>query len=167
MILKWLAQLEHMFPPQLTETFRELGQGIDNVANQAGLAPSSSQAPPNVRAIIVQANGGNHEIAIMDPDGQASQSLGIHYFLDSASEPSFANPTTIHLGPSRNAFINLGSQSVYWRAYSQYRNSPKSAYMVFGGSNPQAVNASGTPVVPRLPSQGSGGNGGRGGFGNP
>ena len=154
-----------MYDPRMAETFRQVSQSVDNVSKQAGLAQSVTQSPPNIRSITVQANSGNHEIALADPEGAAAPSLGIHYFVDHDTTPAFANATTIHLGPSRNAFVNLGSQTVYWRAYSQYRNGPKSAYMVWGGSKPTSLNASGSPTVARLASQGSGGNGGGGGFG--
>ncbi len=163
--LKHLGFLETTYDPRLAETLRTLSQAIDNVAAQAGVSGNATKAPPNVRSITVTAANGYFSVTITDPEGQAQPSLGIHYFIEYDTSPSFANRQTIDNGPSRNAYLSLGSQTLYWRAYSQYRNSPRSTYIVYGGSTPIGV-AGGGSAGPSLPaSQGSGGAGGRGGFG--
>lgn len=165
-VLPNLGWIETNFDPRLAETIRQLSQHLDTIATQAGVSGTVTKAPPAIRSIAVTAHNGYHAIALSDPEGAAAPSLGIHYFADWDTSPAFSTPQTIHLGPSRNAYVNLGSQTVYWRAYSQYRNSPRSAMIVHGGSSPTPVAGGGTIAGPTpAPSQGSGGAGGGGGFG--
>lgn len=159
-----LAEIERK-DPRLGETLRSVVNEINLIAQKAGASGTNTAPPPTIAGITVQPNAGNHEIVINDPVGQSQPSLGIHYFADWDTNPAFNNPHTIVMGPSRNAFVNLGSHTVYWRGYSQLRNSPRSDFMVHGGSTPIAVNAAGSPATTPLPSQGSGGSGGGGGFG--
>lgn len=149
----------------MAETFRELSMALDNIAKQAGVAGADTQAPPNIRSLTVSASNGYFYVVIADPLGQAQPSLGIHYFIEYDVTSSFSNFHTIDNGPSRNARPALGNLTLYWRAYSQYRNSPLSAKIVYGGSSPIAVVGGGSAAPAAIASQGSGGAGGKGGFG--
>ena len=163
--LRHLADIEHRFDPKVAETFRQLSQSIDNAANTTGVSGEQIGAPPNVRSIAVQAANGIFDVVITDPEGQAGNSLGINYFVDWSTVPSFATFRTVHLGPSRAWYGYLGNQTLYWRAYSQYPASPRSNYIVLGGATPQGVIGGGVGGPAPAASTGSGGQGGRGGFG--
>lgn len=163
--LPHLGFLETKYDPRLAETLRKLSESIDLVALKAGVSGSDTQAPPNIRSIAVTAANGYFNIVITDPLGAAQPSLGIHYFLEWDSNPAFASPQVEDIGPARNEYIALGNQTLYFRAYSQYRNSPRSQAIVYGGSSPIAVVGGGSAGPAPAPSQGSGGAGGKGGFG--
>jgi hypothetical protein len=163
--LKHLGYLKNAFDPRLAETLEELSQALDNVAQKAGVAGNSTAAPPQIRSLAVSAANGFFSVAIVDPLGEAQPSLGIHYFLEYDISSAFSNRQVVDNGPSRNAYLALGSQTLFFRVYSQYRNSPRSPYVIYGGNQPIGVVGGGS-AGPALPtSQGSGGAGGRFGFG--
>ena len=163
-VLRHLGWIESNFDPRLAETFRELLQEVNLIGTQTGASGTRLPAPPNIRAISVTAQNGQFTITLTDPDGQAGQSLGIHYFLEWDTNPAFTNPTVEDVGPARGESLQLGNLTLYWRAYSQYRNSPISKKIVYGGTSPIAVAGGGNAVPPPL-GGGSGGAGGGGGFG--
>lgn len=163
--LKHLGFLESTYDPRLAETFRQLSQAIDNVANSAGVSGLASKAPPTLRSIAVTAANGFFNVVVTDPEGQAQPSLGIHYFFEWDTSSAFTSAQAIDNGPSRNGYFALGNLTTFWRAYSQYRNSPRSTAIIFGGSTPTPVVGGGAAGPAPAPSQGSGGAGGGGGFG--
>jgi hypothetical protein len=59
------------------------------------------------------------------------------------------------MGASRNLYVQLGNQTLFWRAYSQYIGSQPSAPITFG-SPPVAVVGGGSSGPAPLPSAGSG-----------
>src|SRR5260370_10343514 len=59
------------------------------------------------------------------------------------------------MGASRNMYVQLGNQTLYWRAYSQYIGSLPSAPVSFGAP-PIAVAGGGATGPAPLPSSGSG-----------
>lgn len=150
--------------PYLGETLRKIQEHINLIATQTGTSGTPLPAPPNIRSITVTAQNGQFNITLSDPDGQALQSLGIHYFLEWATDAAFSNPTVEDIGPSRGESLQLGNLTLYWRAYSQFRNSTISQKIVYGGTSPIAVVGGGN-AVPAPPGGGSGGSGGGGGFG--
>lgn len=162
---KHIGWIETQYDPKLAESLRAMQSQIDLVAQKAGLSGPATQAPPNIRSISVTAADGYFEIAITDPEGASQPSLGIHYFLEYDTTSAFSNAKTIDNGPSRNAREALGNQTLFWRAYSQYRNSPRSTAIVYGGSSPIGVAGGGSAGPTLGTSQGSGGDGGGGGFG--
>lgn len=163
--LPHLAHIETSIDARLAETLRTLNEAIGLVASKAGVSGSATQAPPNVRSILVTAANGFFNVVLTDPQGLVQPSLGIHYFIDWDLTPAFSSPQTIDNGPSRNGYFALGNLTTYWRAYSQYRNSPRSAFLVYGGTKPIAVVGGGGAGPAPAASQGSGGAGGGGGFG--
>jgi hypothetical protein len=100
----------------------------------------------------VQAANGWFDIAIADPSNTRP---GLFYFAESDTAPAFAAPRVHFLGASRNLYVQLGNQTLYWRAYSQYVGSLPSAPVTFG-SPPVAVAGGGSSGPSPLPSQGSG-----------
>jgi hypothetical protein len=59
------------------------------------------------------------------------------------------------MGASRNLYVQLGNQTLYWRAYSQYIGSLPSTPVSFGAP-PIAVTGGGSSGPAPLPSSGSG-----------
>src|SRR5262249_28035005 len=84
-----------------------------------------SPAPSPVASINVQASNGWFDIAITDPSDSRP---GLFYFAESDSTPAFAAPRVYFMGASRNLYVQLGNQTLYWRAYSQYIGSLLTAH---------------------------------------
>jgi hypothetical protein len=80
---------------------------------------------------------------------------GLFYFAESDVTPGFNSPRVYFLGASRNLYVQLGNQTLYWRAYSQYIGSLPSAPVTFGNP-PTAIAGGGASGPSPLPSQGSG-----------
>lgn len=119
-------------------------------ATPGGVTP----APPQISAIAVVAADGVFNVQIQDNN---PVNRGIEYFIEFSTSPG--GPwTVIALGASRNWAGFLGSQTLYWQAYSQYPTSDPSEPLLFGGSSsPGAVVGGGALAGPSpLPSAGSG-----------
>lgn len=95
-------------------------------------------APPSINALHVSTGpGGEFQVAITDNN---EISRGINYWAEHDTSPSFTNPHAIDMGQSRNLSVHMGTQPLYWRAYSSYASSPPSAPVYHGGaSTPVAV----------------------------
>jgi len=78
---------------------------------------------------------------------------GLFYFAESDTTPAFSSPRVYFMGASRNLYLQLGNQTLYWRAYSQYVGSLPSAPITFG-SPPTAVAGGGSAGPAPLPSSG-------------
>jgi hypothetical protein len=124
----------------LGETIRT----IQNAINQHGITvgvdpmPASTFPPPTApTSLEVTAQNGFFDCIITDANPQR----GVLYFLDWSTTANFAAPRTISLGPARTEYKQLGNQTLYWRAYSQYQGSNISGYTYFG------TQAAPTPVV--------------------
>jgi hypothetical protein len=79
----------------------------------------------------------------------------LFYFAESDTTPAFGAPRVYFMGASRNMYVQLGNQTLFWRAYSQYVGSLPSAPVTFG-SPPVAVAGGGAAGPAPLPSSGSG-----------
>jgi hypothetical protein len=150
--------------PYLYETLTQIVDEVNGIASQTGSSANQLAAPPNIAALNVVAMNGQFTIAITDPAGQAQPNLGLHYFLEYDTNPAFPNPTVEDIGPSRGKSLQLGNLTLYWRAYSGFRNSLLSKKVNFGGKSPTAVVGGGAAVPPPA-GAGSGAAGGGGGFG--
>ena len=152
--------------PRLYESLKKIIGAINALGARTGVDPHGTIATPTAPASIsVSAADGIFDIAIADT---SNPTHGINYFLESATNPAFLNPTVYDLGATRNARIQLGNQTLYWRAYSQYLGSNPSPPAVFGGTTPTAVSGGGPNGPAANPPQGSGANSpgsGGGGFG--
>lgn len=129
----------------IAEKYPELVQALDDVIghiqttmNQTNASPNGqASAPPAPSSLTVTAAHGIFDAAIIDHN---PVSRGINYFLEYSTNPSFAAPITIDLGQSRNHRVNLGNQTLYWRAHSSYPTGPRSTPVyhgtVLGGPSP-------------------------------
>jgi len=155
--------------PYLYETLTKIVSAVNAASTNAGVDPATpSPAPTPIASVQVQAANGWFDLAITDP-GAARP--GLFYFAESDVTPAFSAPRVYFLGASRNLYVQLGNQTLYWRAYSQYIGSQASAPVSFG-MPPAAVVGGGASGPAPLPSSGSGAlaNGlsrGGNGFGTP
>jgi len=139
--------------PHLYETLTKIVAAVNATAQRAGVDPAmAAAAPAAVAALAVRAANGWFDLSISDPAGTRP---GLFYFAESDTTPAFAAPRVYFLGASRNLYVQLGNQTLYWRAYSQYLGSLPSAPVAFGNP-PVAVTAGGSSGPPPLPSSGSG-----------
>jgi len=139
--------------PYLYETLTKLVAAVNATGQRAGLDPGQPlPAPPAIAALTVQAANGWFDLAISDPSNTRP---GLFYFAESDTTPAFAAPRVYFLGASRNLYVQLGNQTLYWRGYSQYIGSHPSASVTYG-KPPVAVTGGGASGPAPLPSTGSG-----------
>jgi len=139
--------------PYLYETLSKIVAAVNATSVHAGVDPATpAAAPPTIAALKVQAANGWFDLAITDT---AATRPGLFYFAESDVTPGFLAPRVYFLGASRNLYVQLGNQTLYWRAYSQYVGSMPSAPVVFG-TPPMAVVGGGASGPAPLPSSGSG-----------
>jgi hypothetical protein len=139
--------------PYLYETLTKIVSAVNATSVRAGVDPATpAPAPTQIASLNVQAGNGWFDIGITDPSNQRP---GLFYFAESDVTPGFSNPRVYFLGASRNLYVQLGNQTLYWRAYSQYIGSQPSAPITFG-SPPTAVAGGGATGPAPQPSQGSG-----------
>lgn len=139
--------------PYLYETLVKLVSGVNAASLHAGVDPAvPAPAPAAIAMLQVQAANGWFDLAISDP---AATRPGLYYFAESDTTPGFLAPRVYFLGPSRNLYVQLGNQTLYWRAYSQYIGSFPSAPVAYGAP-PIAVSGGGASGPALLPSSGSG-----------
>jgi hypothetical protein len=139
--------------PYLHESLVQIVRAINAVGLKAGLDPHGPlPAPAPIGALNVQAANGWFDIAITD-DSEARP--GLFYFAESDTTPSFAAPRVYFMGASRNLYLQLGNQTLYWRAYSQYLGSSPSTPVAFGNP-PIAVVGGGASGPAPFASSGSG-----------
>jgi hypothetical protein len=139
--------------PYLYETLTKIVSSVNATSQAAGVDPSTpAPAPTAVASINVQASNGWFDISVTDPSNARP---GLFYFAESDTTPAFNSPRVYFMGASRNLYLQLGNQTLYWRAYSQYVGSLPSSPITFG-SPPTAVTGGGTTGPAPLPSSGSG-----------
>ncbi len=139
--------------PYLYETLAKIVSAVNAASANAGVDPANpSPAPLPIASVQVQAANGWFDLAITDP---AVTRPGLFYFAESDVTPAFSSPRVHFLGASRNLYVQLGNQTLYWRAYSQYVGSLPSVPVTFG-SPATAVVGGGVSGPAPLPSSGSG-----------
>jgi hypothetical protein len=139
--------------PYLYETLVKIVAAVNATGQRAGVDPSTPPpAPPPIASVAVQAANGWYDIAINDPSNARP---GLFYFAESDTTPAFRAPRVYFLGASRNIYVQLGNQTLYWRAYSQYIGSMPSAPVAYG-TPPIAVVGGGASGPTPQPSTGSG-----------
>jgi hypothetical protein len=137
-----------------------------NIAlHQAGVdIKGKIQPPPPVAGLSVAAGSDHVHVTINDP---SQVSKNVQYFVEYATEPTFAQPHVEHLGATRGRVLALpaktglgAAQNYYFRAYSQYFGSdpqPPAKHQYFGAlGNPTPVTLTGSSTLTLLPSPGSG-----------
>ncbi len=139
--------------PYLAETLRSIQNAINQHGKVAGIDPAGVFPTPSApTGITVTAANGWFDISVQDSNPQR----GLNYFVDYDTSPSFPAPRTIPLGPTRNDYKQLGNQTLYWRAHSQFQGSDPSPYTVLGGATPTPVVGGGASGPAPAPSQGTG-----------
>jgi len=139
--------------PYLYETLVKIVASVNATSQRAGVDPSTPEpAPSPIASITVQAANGWFDISVADPSDARP---GLFYFAESDVTPAFSTPRVYFMGASRNLYVQLGNQTLFWRAYSQYIGSQPSAPITFG-SPPVAVVGGGSSGPAPLPSTGSG-----------
>src|SRR5258705_10583854 len=139
--------------PYLYETLVKIVASVNATSQRAGVDPSTpAPAPRPIASVAVQAANGWFDIAITDPSDARP---GLFYFAESDTTPAFGAPRVYFMGASRNLYVQLGNQTLFWRAYSQYIGSLASTPVAFGRP-PTAVAGGGASGPAPQPSQGSG-----------
>src|SRR5215469_9040044 len=139
--------------PYLYETLAKIVASVNATSQRAGVDPSTPvPAPSPIASIAVQAANGWFDISIVDPSDSRP---GLFYFAESDTTPAFGAPRVYFMGASRNLYVQLGNQTLFWRAYSQYIGSLPSAPVTFGTPPISVVGGGSTGPTP-LPSTGSG-----------
>lgn len=139
--------------PYLYETLAKVVAAVNSTSQRAGVDPSTpTPAPSAIASIAVQAANGWFDISISDPSDARP---GLFYFAESDTTPTFSAPRVYFMGASRNIYLQLGNQTLYWRGYSQYVGSLPSALVTFGSPASGVVGGGAAGPVP-LPSSGSG-----------
>lgn len=152
MVTKQLfSHLQHS-DPRTYEGISKVIDALNGLNVRVGADPTGLITPPSaVGSVSVTAANGIFDAAITD---KSPVTHGIEYFLEYDASPSFANATTIHLGPARNWRGYLGNATLYWRAYSSYRSSPPSPHIPFGAPTAVVGGGSAGPTIQNT--QGSG-----------
>lgn len=122
-----------------------------------------TQPPPPIAGLNVVAGSDHVHVTIND---SSVIKKNVQYFVEwSAGDPSFSQPHVEDLGASRGRVLALpaktgagGTQTYYFRSYSQYAGSnPQSKKAYYGSlAAPTAVTLTGSSTLNLLPSQGSG-----------
>ena len=139
--------------PYLYETLTKIVSALNATSQRSGVDPSTpAPAPSPIASIAVQASNGWFDISIADPsDGRP----GLFYFAESDTTPAFSAPRVYFLGASRNLYVQLGNQTLYWRGFSQYIGSLPSTPVNFGAPPTAVIGGGATGPAPQA-SQGSG-----------
>lgn len=141
---------------KLAEAVEDILKLVGNAATQTAANPSGLVGPPpTISSLAVVAANGMFHAVIQD---NRPVLRGISYFIEWSTTPNFAQPHVIFLGPSRSHWMFFGSQTLYFRAYSQYPTGNPSEPVYFGtAASPTAVAGGGALAGPTpLPSPGSG-----------
>lgn len=157
-----IQQKEHIrrIDQHLYEAIVQLEKAVNQLGTNLGASPYGHfPTPPSINSLSVTAANGQANVQIVDnfPIQNPAEAKVVSYFVEAATDPNFNNIVhSEHMGPFRNKNIVLGSQTLYFRAYSQFHGSPPSKPVVFGGTTPTAVVVGGSAPPTQQPYQGSG-----------
>lgn len=148
------------FGKNLFEAFRDVQKQLANVSVQtnANLQGRTNSPPPALNAIHVDGGAGIYHIYLTD----LNQNLyrGAEYTAYYSQTPGFEDYHAIHMGPARDARVNLGLPGpLYWAAHHGYGPaSGASPLIYFGGSQPVGVDGSSSSAPILRSGMGSGTN---------
>src|SRR6266446_3666517 len=98
--------------PYLYETLTRIVSAVNATSQRAGVDPSvPAPAPSPIASLSVQAANGWFDISIADPSDARP---GLFYFAESDVTPAFSAPRVYFLGASRNLYVQLGNQTLYF-----------------------------------------------------
>lgn len=146
----------HEIGPRLAEALQAIGSGVTNMAQQVNANPNGQpEPPPAISGVDVSAMNGHLSVAIQDDNPKFR---GVRYFIETADNPNFTNPTIVDNGTSRNYNKFVGNKPMYVRAYSAYGPSAPSSPAYYGSQvEPRAVlPGSDNAGAPAMQSQSSG-----------
>ena len=139
------------------EAIEQIVKVINSLAKQQNFDPAGVNVVPQPPASlnITAANGiANIQIVDNNPNANAAHYHGIAYYVEAATDAGFKNVVHVEaMGASRNKNIFLGSQTLYFRVYSQTTGSQPSLSTACG-QNP--VTCGGVAAPTQQPYQGSG-----------
>jgi hypothetical protein len=139
--------------PYLYETLTKIVTAVNSTSQRAGVDPATpAPAPTPIASISVQASNGWFDIAITDPSDSRP---GLFYFAESDVTPAFGSPRVYFMGASRNLYVQLGNQTLFWRGFSQYIGSLPSTPVNFGAPPIAVVGGGASGPAPQA-STGSG-----------
>lgn len=140
------------FGVRLGETIDDIVKMVTNIAQQGNHNPTGQDQspPPQVNKVTVAAGGGIAHVQVTD-NNQVYR--GIQYHVQYAKDSGFTNPITVHMGPSRDIRIPVGTSPLYYRAFSDYPTGSHSP-PVYHGATPIAATGDAQPDIPQ--GQGSG-----------
>lgn len=142
--------------PAIKRALDDIVSQVSAAFKQVNITPQgTTPAPPAISGLSVTSADGIFDAQIQD---NSPVKRGIEYFLEYSLTANFSQPVVISLGPARNWRRNLGNQTLFWRAYSQYPTSDPSPVVYFGSAiAPTAVVGGGAAAGPApQPSTGSG-----------
>lgn len=143
----------------LGATLKSIQDAINYHGQVGGIDPTGQYPTPRAPSgLSVQASNGFFDVVITD----GNPVRGVEYWLEWDTVSSFPAPRQIHLVAARNWYGNLGNQTLYWRAASQFPGSNLSDWVVYGGANPIAVVGGGSAGPAPMATSGSGAGQGRG-----
>lgn len=150
--------------PELYQGLMRLLQTLDRGFELAGIDPANPLEKPEAPNLLeVSAADGIFDFKITD--NSPTKRRGISYFLEYDTRADFETATTLEVGAGRNYRVMLGNQTLYFRCYSQYLASQRSAFTYYGTKDaPTAVVGGGTLNGPTVQAgTGSGTSSGSGG----
>jgi hypothetical protein len=135
-----VPNLDHIWAnnPLFAEALESLRNGIDTMGQKLSVNPQGPTiAPSPPSAINVSAASGITHVSLQDSN---PRTRNVHYFVEYDTNPNFSNAQTIHLGAARQVRVPTFLGTTYWRAYSQYADSPRSSIVYHGTTTaPTAV----------------------------
>src|SRR5689334_20859267 len=156
------SAIQNETDPVKRSAYFDIQDAINKLSDHLAADPVGiTSPPPTIQGVNVKIVGETVHATIADNN---PLNKGVHYFLETDTDPSFPRPLVNHFGTSRSpAPFQLPSlddnnvqQTYYFRAYSQYPGSDPSPKVVLGGSTPTGLQPTGTTAMTLLPSTGSG-----------
>lgn len=151
------------FGKYFASVLRKLEDAINGMGKQIGVdATKTLPAPPPIHSLNVKTStDGFVHVAITD---NQPISRNLQYFVEYDTDPAFGHAHQIDLGAARThppfklpALNDTGgSQTFYFRAYSQYHGSTAGKKVNFGGTTPTGITPGGSTQMTLLPSTGAG-----------
>jgi len=139
--MAWLRAIKTPEIPDLGVRLHEMITDI--VTNQNAIAQQTNSSlegnpapPPPLQRVTATSTATGVHVSIQH-EGEFYRGIGYHG--DYSTSPSFTNPFPFTMGPSREADLPIGNQTVYVRAFGQYPTSAPTSPVYHGGSTPMPV----------------------------
>lgn len=142
------------------DAFKNLQGQLKNISNQANVRLGSSENAPPTALNSIHVDGGAGMYHVYLTDNNPNLYRGAEHTAYYSTTPDFSDWHPVHMGPARDMRVNLGIPGpLYWSAHHGYGpSSPPSPLVIFGGSQPTPVYATGAEAPALRSGQGSGTN---------